>query len=86
MPNQDGILLKDFPNGKVQLLDVTLVEKFMPELVQTKKGVAVTKVDAVNVDNWRAGHFCLNRLVVDKTHAETRTWVADGAKCAKGLN
>lgn len=37
MPTQDGILLKDFPNGKVQLLDVMLTEKFMPELVIMEK-------------------------------------------------
>jgi hypothetical protein len=44
MPNKDGILLKDLPNGKVQLLDVMLTEKFMPELVTTEKVLLLLKL------------------------------------------
>jgi hypothetical protein len=44
MPNKDGILLKDLPNGKDQLLDVTLTEKFMPELVIMVKVLLLLKL------------------------------------------
>lgn len=37
MPIMDGILQKDLLNGRVQLLDVMLVEKFMPVLVIMEK-------------------------------------------------